>query len=1300
MPRAGTKRWLLGGVLALLLLPLAALLLVFWLGASEGGTRWLAGQARAALGEQFSWHQLEGRLFGRLRLAGVEIRQPGLEATLDEVVLDWAPARLLSRELKVRQLVLDGLNIRLGESPQDDAPPAPIDPGLLDLPVAVLVDELRVNGASLHSAGGAVSRLDSLALAAELREGQLQLHNLALSAPQGSVSGAGQVALKDSLPTRLGLEWSWQLADGRALGGELDLDGTPTVLRISHRGGGDLPIQVEGELRDLLGEPGWRLAIDWPRLALTAEPGTPVLAPGRLHTEGALAAYSLGLETAVDGLAPGPLAVSLSATGNAESLTLAPLSLANGPYHLVLRGPLDWREGLRAELGLQASAEHLERLNPDLPSRLQVGGNLRAAYVDEALVLDTLALNLVNRPGQLAARGRVALPAGGAAPRIDATLHWQALQWPLEDEGLKVEVKAGAAFASPAGELVLGGTPADWRATLTAELGGTQLPPGTWTLDARGDERHLSLERLRGDTLGGAITGAGEVAWTPRPNWRLTLAGEALDPGQGHPALAGQLAFAARSTGQVDPERGPVASLDIERVAGQVAGREFSLGATARLAGEQLQVERLALANGANRLSASGALSVTALALDWNLELAEPHTLLAGAQGSLRGAGHLGGSVQAPELSASLQGEKLVLDGISLESLALSLKAGLAPEAPLDVALSLRALSQGETTLLHQLGLRAEGTTEQHELVLQAQRPDQQLQTRLQGGLGSDGGSWDGEFQQLQVAGTGTGSWRLQRAARLLLSPAGASLAELCLQADSQRVNTGRVCANAGWRPDSGSAITAHINALELGEWLPDLRAQVQGVVVGSMGQDGELRGRADLNIGAGDVRLHTAGDVHHLNHGGGGVQAQIGKTGTTVALYLQPLEAGRFDANIVLPGLNRLPLAPEQPLLGRIQGDLPDLAGLQAWLPELDSVGGRLHSDLQLAGTVQAPRLLGELALADGQADIPLAGLSLRQFGLRLRGDPAQPGWLLIDGGLDSGDGHLAMAGQVEVASGATHLQLQGERVEVLNTDDGRVLLSPDLQLSWSDALLRLHGTLTVPQASLTPKLSLSPGLDSGSAAKEKGQVIAPSTDVVILGEDGVTRPATGKLPFRLDSDVRLVLGDKVRVDALGLKGRLTGAVRFTHNSGRDDPLPLADGQLAIEDGTFRAFAQDLDIQAGKLLFDGRPVSEPEVSLRAVRWIDSDPVVTVAGVDISGTLDRPQMELFSRPQVEVTEIQSYLLTGRPSTSNTKVLGIGTYVLPKLYVGYGFNLLAETSEFDALYTITPRYGIQANVGEA
>jgi translocation and assembly module TamB len=176
--------------------------------------------------------------------------------------------------------------------------------------------------------------------------------------------------------------------------------------------------------------------------------------------------------------------------------------------------------------------------------------------------------------------------------------------------------------------------------------------------------------------------------------------------------------------------------------------------------------------------------------------------------------------------------------------------------------------------------------------------------------------------------------------------------------------------------------------------------------------------------------------------------------------------------------------------------------------------------------------------------------------------------------------------------------------------------------------------------------------------------------------------------------------MGDKVRVRAVGLVSRITGAVDFTNTPEQEALIPLANGRFSLEDGTFRAFGQDLEIETGQLIFANVPADQPEINLRAVRWIDNDPQVTAAGVQVTGPLDQPVLELFSRPQLDTSEIQSYLLTGRSSRSRDSVLGIGTYVSRRVYVGYGYNMLEQTSEFNSLFNISPRYGVGSSVGEA
>ena len=47
---------------------------------------------------------------------------------------------------------------------------------------------------------------------------------------------------------------------------------------------------------------------------------------------------------------------------------------------------------------------------------------------------------------------------------------------------------------------------------------------------------------------------------------------------------------------------------------------------------------------------------------------------------------------------------------------------------------------------------------------------------------------------------------------------------------------------------------------------------------------------------------------------------------------------------------------------------------GLQAWVPELAATAGSLNADLQLAGSLHRPQVIGELALTDGAGNVATA--------------------------------------------------------------------------------------------------------------------------------------------------------------------------------------------------------------------------------------------------------------------------------------------------------------------------------------
>ena len=125
--------------------------------------------------------------------------------------------------------------------------------------------------------------------------------------------------------------------------------------------------------------------------------------------------------------------------------------------------------------------------------------------------------------------------------------------------------------------------------------------------------------------------------------------------------------------------------------------------------------------------------------------------------------------------------------------------------------------------------------------------------------------------------------------------------------------------------------------------------------------------------------------------------------------------------------------------------------------------------------------------------------------------------------------------------------------------------------------------------------------------------------------------------LPLTLDLEV--ALGRDFRFTGEGLDTRLAGRVHVMTS-----PLGTlnAKGTIRAVSGTYYVFGQRLDIDRGRLLFDG-PVDNPALDVVALRRN----VAVEAGVELTGTVRVPRVRLVSNPPVPDNEKLSWLLTGQ-----------------------------------------------------
>ena len=124
---------------------------------------------------------------------------------------------------------------------------------------------------------------------------------------------------------------------------------------------------------------------------------------------------------------------------------------------------------------------------------------------------------------------------------------------------------------------------------------------------------------------------------------------------------------------------------------------------------------------------------------------------------------------------------------------------------------------------------------------------------------------------------------------------------------------------------------------------------------------------------------------------------------------------------------------------------------------------------------------------------------------------------------------------------------------------------------------------------------------------------------------------------------DVTVTLSDDVALQGFGLTTELAGQLRLRQR--RTTPLQ-GFGTLRLQDATYTAYGQKLDVSRGNLVFNG-PLESPLLDFRAERNVDS----ILVGIDIRGTPDALESSLFSSPSLPEAEVFSLLLTGRSLSS-------------------------------------------------
>lgn len=1356
----------LGGLVLLL-----AFTLVFLLG-TQPGARFLFGRLGALLPGSFEVGRVEGPIRGPLTLSGILYKRPGMEVRIDRAALAWRPSALLAERLDVDHFAAQGIHVLKTPAPKTNEPFKLPD---LNLRFNIIVRDAQVRDLTVGAADPApgakplsFGHIDRIDLATTENAGVFHVDRLTVRSPTIDADVSGTLEPRGDYPVNLAARWSVRPEGMAAVAGGGTLSGTLEKLHVAQAVEAPFPVRLDALLTEPFQTLGFDGRVDFqgvdPRRLKASFPA--VTASGSVTAKGTLDDFTSAGTVSGD-LAPvGAVAVSYRLArlarlgGETYRLDAADVAFPGTPTRVHAAGrftlaadqklaadaALSWRSlawpprgkasfaSAAGEAKVQAAGTvqaftGTASVRADLAPVGQMAADLRLARQGDTYRLERADLALPGTPARAMAQATVTLH--GKAVDLDARASWRDIQWPLRGKPVA---------RSAAGEARVAGSLDAYQARLAADLAGapggptaSPIPPGRWTVAGHGDKSSFHIASLAADLLGGHLTGSGAVAWSPRVSWDLALAGQGLNPAAIRPDFPGSLTLAARTRGALEPA-GPTGSVDLERLGGTLRGQPIGGSAAVRLAGKRYDLPHVDLSWGGARLAASGSVGDR---LDLTYRLAVPNLGLAlpQAAGTVDASGRLSGALRAPRVQTDATVKGLHYRTASGTTTVASGKVtgdvDLGPGGAVRLDVQASQLASGTRTV-GSLAVAARGSAERHTVTvavvdpsdLPGGRVDLELAGALAGGIGPQS-AWRGELTRLDLHADRTGNWSLERPAPLAVSKTDLRLDGFCWLSGAARLCADASRVKAG--PWSARATLAALPLKLLQPALPagaSVRGDVNGTLAVRGGANGLDQATVDLAPGPGDlVYPADEGKTVIVHFERGSLHAVTGPSGGRATANLAFTNLGAITGDLRLPRLGPGVTVAAQPLAGHVGLHLSDLGFAAAFAPALRSVGGSLQGDFDLGGTFGAPRLSGQAQLAGGRAKVPEYGLDIRDLTLAVKGNGS--GTLEVTGGARSGAGTIAVAGQASLEPSAAtpvHLKITGRRFQALGTEEMKVDVTPDLDFTYQGRQARVTGQVDVPHARINVE-----------KLKKKNNPVPVSRDVVFVG--AAPGPAVAAKPQTLvTARVRIVLGDDVDLKALGLAGKPTGSLLAIERPGKPT---TATGDIQINEGTFKAYGQDLTIERGRLIFAGGALDNPGIDLRAYRKADDG---TTAGIEATGRLKAPEVTLWSDPPMTETEALAYLLLGHPLSQATPQEGsllanaatslelkggnliakrlasrfglesatiestggldqaslvLGKYLSPRLYVAYGVGLFQSINTFRIRYILNKQYTLQA-----
>lgn len=906
------------------------------------------------------------------------------------------------------------------------------------------------------------------------------------------------------------------------------------------------------------------------------------------------------------------------------ALSSVAISAKADTNHLTLR-QLHVRHALAevsasAEVGIAGDLKH--QLNVKARYIEPEGGEVNLALSSNG---DINQLNVLAQvSGLVSAELNInAQPSSGKLP-LDLKLAWQKLRWPLSAQSTEVP----AIFQSSEGELTLSGNLDGLLLSGQGQVSGQAIPSTSFTLQGSADRKTLLLDSLNLNTLGGQIIAKGRLDFSDHLSIETRLELQHINPGILQPEyqadISGQMqASLSNPNGQWQAH---LSELDINGL-----WRDFPLkiSGDAQLDGaSNLVLNNVSIANGDNHVVLNGQLhSDRRLDFDLQLTALALEQSVAAVQGRLIASAHVGGTIEQLAVQYKLDGQDLAFADIQIAALDGQGELLWDDVKPLSLQLVARQIA-GNNNYIDEAKLSLTGNAASHELLLDASGQQTNLRAKIQGTLHSN--AWQGQWLE--------GKIKSSYAVLTLVEPfsinANWLTQEYSISPHCWREGSSDLCvqqANFKEQQASWDLSLRELSIIPLLQRAVPAFPQVNADTKLSMTLEGswvlnELP-RAVLNASLSPAIWRFKNDnKQQLEINEFKIESLLSEQNVRLDVRLSGPQVGLLSLNLQGEAgdfSNQL----ERPISGKLSLAEINLAPFRLFLPQLDKFEGLLVGETLISGTLQQPLVNGLITLKDGAVqgqDIPLIISGLNQS-IELKGDKA-----LLSGSYLLGKGQGTVAGELAWQPELKgNIKFSGQNLELDYQSMLRAQVSPDIDIQFSPDLVKVSGEIVVPYARFKLR-----ELPQGT--------VSPSKDVVLVEQQAKMREEKQILALDVKVSVDPNKRNDVKLDAFGLTTDLRGNMRIENSK----LGILANGDVQLINGRYRAYGQNLLIREGDITFNG-PFERPFLSIEAVR----DPKLTadnvVAGIRVEGAADSPKVAVFSEPEMEQQQSLSYMLTGR-----------------------------------------------------